>query len=157
MKKIQWGKLILCLAIPLAVGGISTILTREAMEKFQTLQQPPLSPPAWLFPVVWTMLYLLMGLASYLIVTARAPERQKRKAILVYAVQLAMNFCWSLIYFNAKMYLIALFWLLVMWALIIWLCMLAWDIRRSATWCLLPYLAWVTFAAYLNFGIYLLN
>ena len=114
--KIQFKKLIFCIAIPLAVGGISALLTSNTMETFSTINQPPLSPPAWLFPVVWTILYVLMGIASYLVLTSEKPNRD---ALTTYAIQLAFNFFWSIIFFNFELYLLAFIWLVLLWLLII--------------------------------------
>ena len=87
--KIRWKKLILCLLIPLAVGGLSAFLTKNSMEIFKTLQKPPLSPPAKLFPFVWTILYILMGLASYIVLTSKKPSTL---GLILYGVQLFFNF-----------------------------------------------------------------
>lgn len=154
--KIQWKKLIICIAIPLAVGGLSAFLTRNSMESFDNLTKPPLSPPGWLFPIVWSILFVLMGIASYLVLVSNKPARSKT-ALTVYGIQLAMNFFWSIIFFNFEMYLFAFFWLIALWILIIVTTVLFWRINKNAGYLMLPYLIWVTFAAYLNFGIYLLN
>ncbi len=154
--KIQWKKLIICLVIPLAVGGVSALLTRESMETFELLNKPPLSPPGWLFPVVWTILYILMGIASYLILTSGRPYRT-RTALTVYGVQLFFNFFWSIIFFNLELYLFAFIWLVLLWLLILATTVLFYQISKPAGYLMLPYLLWVTFAGYLNLAIYLLN
>ena len=154
--KIQWKKLIVCVLIPLAVGGLSAFLTRNSMESFDNLTKPPLSPPGWLFPVVWSILFVLMGIASYLVLVSDKPARSKT-ALTVYGIQLAFNFFWSIIFFNFEMYLFAFVWLMILWLLIIITTVLFWRIDKRAGYLMLPYLIWVTFAAYLNFGIYLLN
>lgn len=127
------------------------------MEKFAHLEQPPLSPPGWLFPVVWTILFFLMGVASYLVVRSDAPWEKKKKALIFYGIQLVVNFFWSILFFNFGMYLFAFFWLLLLWVLILVTLVLFGRIRPAAGWLLVPYLLWVTFAGYLNFGIFLLN
>ncbi len=152
--KIQWKKLLACLAIPLAVGGLSALLTRNSMETFKALNKPPLSPPGWLFPVVWTILFVLMGIASYLVLVSGKPNRT---ALTVYGVQLVFNFVWSLIFFNMEQYLFAFVWLVLLWLLILITTVLFYRISKPAGYLMLPYLAWVTFAGYLNLGIYLLN
>ncbi len=154
--KIQWKQLLIALAIPLAVGGLSTLVS-GGMSDYQDLIKPPLSPPGWLFPVVWTILYLLMGYASYLVFTADAPEDQKRRALTLYAVQLFLNFLWSPVYFGLQWRLVAFFILLALWVAIL-LTMRAFSaINEKAGDLLLPYILWVTFAAYLNLGTVLLN
>lgn len=154
--KIQWKKLIGCLAIPLGVGVVSALLTRNSMEQFSSLRQPPLSPPGWLFPVVWTVLFILMGIASYLVMISGHPARSKT-ALTVYGVQLAFNFLWSILFFNWQLYWVALIWLIALWGLI-WLNMvLFYRLSKPAGYLLIPYLVWVTFAGYLNTAIALLN
>ena len=155
--RVKWKPLVIALAIPLGVGGLSALLTRKAMDAFSHLNQPPLSPPTWLFPVVWTILFLLMGLASYLVLTSDAPDGMIRRALTVYGIQLGVNFLWSILFFNLKWYLFSFFWLLLLWGLILVTMILFFPIRKPAGWLLVPYVLWVTFAGYLNFGIFLLN
>ena len=126
------------------------------MAAFDSVTKPPLSPPAWLFPVVWTILYVLMGIASYLVLTSNMPARS-RTALGVYAAQLFFNFFWSLIFFNLENYLFAFVWLVILWLLILLNTVLFYRIDKRAGYLLIPYIIWVTFAGYLNFGIYLLN
>ncbi len=155
--KIEWKKLFLAVAVPLAVGGLSAFVTKDAMEEFAKLNQPPLSPPGWLFPVVWTILFLLMGVASYLVCVSGSGRDEKKRALILYGVQLAVNFLWSVFFFNMGWYLFSFFWLLLLWGLILGtICLFSRSSRTAGT-LLIPYLAWVTFAGYLNFGIYLLN
>ena len=156
-KKIRWKELILSLAIPLAVGGLSSLITKDAMKSFEALRQPLLSPPAWMFPVVWTVLYLLMGLACYQVVTSEASAPRRRRALTFYGLQLAANFLWSLLFFLLGLYLTAFLWILVLWLLIFVCTVLFYYIRNSAGKLMIPYILWVTFAVYLNLGIYLLN
>ena len=154
--KIDWKKLIICLAIPLVVGGLAALLS-GGMDTYVAMNKPPLSPPGWLFPVVWTVLYLLMGYASYLVLTADAPMEDKRKALILYGLQLLANFIWPLLFFAAQLPLTALLWLIVLWVLILLTIRAFSDISERAGDLLIPYILWVTFAAYLNLGIYLLN
>ena len=156
LKEINWKRLIPALLIPLAVGALASLLTKDAMSRFGALEKPPLSPPTWVFPVVWTILYLLMGLASYLVVmSADGPERAT--ALRFYALQLVFNFFWSILFFNLEAYLLAFFWLLALLLLIVVTTVQFWRIRCAAGALLLPYLLWVSFAGYLNLGIYLLQ
>lgn len=155
--KFDWKKLLLCLAIPLGIGGLAALLTGGGMQDYAQMRQPPFSPPGWLFPVVWTILYLLMGYASYRVVTADQDRVKIRRALYLYGAQLAVNFLWPLVFFGLKWYLAAFFVLLVLWILI-FLCIYAFsDVDERAGDLLLPYILWVTFAAYLNVGVYLLN
>lgn len=155
--RVKWKSLLFALALPLAVGGLAALLTRDQMAAFSQLNQPPLSPPAWLFPVVWTVLYLLMGLASYLVRYSGGDSLSIRRALTVYGIQLAVNFFWSILFFNWKVYFIAFLWLVLLWVLILATMVLFARVRKSAVWLLLPYLLWVSFAGYLNLGIFWLN
>ena len=96
---INWKKLLICLAIPLAAGGLATLLS-GGMDRYQVMNQPPLSPPGWIFPVVWTVLYLLMGYASYRITESDVPKEDRRKALIFYGIQLFLNFLWSIVFFG---------------------------------------------------------
>lgn len=155
--RIQWKPLLLCFALPLAVGGLAALLTQKGMASLDILRQPPLFPPDRLFPVIWTLLYLLMGLASYQVRAASASKPEIRRAWLFYILQLAVNFLWPILFFNYRLYLISFLWLVLLWALI-FLTMRRFDkISTLSGWLLLPYLLWVSFAGYLNLGVYLLN
>lgn len=153
MKK-QWKTLIFCVAVPLAVGGFSALLTRNSMQTFNTVAKPALAPPGWLFPVVWTILYILMGIASYLVTISRKPNGA---ALITYGLQLMFNFFWSIIFFNLNMYLFAFIWLIFLWLLILKTTVQFYRISELAGILMIPYLLWVAFAGYLNFSIYLLN
>lgn len=149
--------LLKCLVIPLAVGGLASILTRGGMEVFTTLNKPALSPPGWLFPIVWTILYLLMGLASYLVLTSGEPPKEIATALKSYGLQLAVNFFWPVFFFGFGWYLFSFLWLLLLWLLIVATILAFWNISKTAAYLLLPYLLWVTFAGYLNLFIYFRN
>lgn len=149
-------KLLICLAIPLAVGGLSALVS-GGMGDFKTLTQPPLSPPGWLFPIVWTILYLLMGYASYRVLVSGKEETQIRRALIVYGAQLVLNFLWSPVFFGLNWYLTAFLLLIALWVLIAVTLRLFSQIDETAGDLLIPYILWVTFAGYLNLGIFLLN
>ena len=154
--KIDWKKLIICLAIPLAVGGLASLLS-GGMADYRVMNQPPLSPPGWVFPIVWTILYLLMGYASYRVLVSGAEQEKIRKALTFYGAQLALNFIWPIIFFGFEIYLVAFFILIALWILIFLTIRAFSKIDERAGDLLLPYLLWVTFAGYLNLGVYLLN
>ncbi len=155
--KVEKGKLIKCIVIPLLTGGVAGFISGSGMKMFESLNKPPLSPPGWLFPVVWTILYVLMGIASYLVYTSGAEPQKVSKAISVYAAQLIVNFLWPIFFFNFQWYLFSFFWLLLLWVLIIWMIKLFAEISKAAAYLCIPYLLWVTFAGYLNLGIWWLN
>ncbi len=146
--------MIICIAIPLAVGVLSALLTRDSMQTFNTINKPKLAPPGWLFPIAWTILYILMGIASYLVVISRKPNGS---ALITYGLQLIFNFFWSIIFFNFGQYLFAFIWLVILWILILKTLIKFYRISEPAGYLMIPYLLWVTFAGYLNLSIFLLN
>lgn len=152
---LKWKPLLLNLFLPLAVGGLSAFLTKDNMAVYQVLRQPPLSPPGWLFPIVWTILFLLMGIAAYLVWVRDSTGRNG--ALLFYTLQLVFNFVWTLIFFNAQNYSLAFFWLLALWVLILITTIRFFKESKAAGWLMIPYLLWVAFAGYLNAGIWFLN
>ncbi len=157
LSTINWALLAICIAIPLAVGFVSGFISGDSMESFNALQKPPLSPPDWIFPVVWSILYILMGISSYLILVADVPKEQKQSALKTYVAQLVLNFSWSIIFFNFSLYYAAFVWILVLITLVIILIIQASPISKLASYLLIPYLLWLCFAAYLNLGIALIN
>lgn len=154
--KINWKKLLLCLVIPLSVGGLGALLS-GGMSDYGAMVKPPLSPPGWVFPVVWSVLYLLMGYASYRVLESGAPKEEIRNALILYGLQLAANFIWPLLFFGGGWFLAAFLWLIVLWVLIFLTIRAFSQIDETAGNLLIPYILWASFAAYLNFGIYLLN
>lgn len=149
--------ILLSILLAEAVGGLSGWLTREGMKAFTELvAQPPLSPPPIVFPIVWSLLYALMGFGSARIwMSAPSPERSR--ALNLYAVQLIVNFFWSLIFFNAQAFGFAFFWLLALWLLVLLMILAFHKIDPLAAKLQIPYLIWLTFAAYLNLGVWYLN
>ncbi len=146
------------IALALAVGGISAFLTRENMNIYEQVNTPPLSPPAFLFPVVWTVLYVLMGIGSAFILRKRAEDKDKAEnALLIYCTSLVFNFIWSIIFFNFRAFLFSFIWLAVLLALIILTIIKYKRLSPLAAYLQIPYCLWVAFAGYLNFGIWLLN
>ncbi len=156
-KKVNWKKLIIAVAIPLAVGCLAALLTSNSQEVFATVNKPALAPPAWLFPVAWTILYVLMGIASYRIWQSVTTYEKRKQALFLYGVQLFFNFFWSIIFFNLQEYFFAFVWIIALWLMIFLTYQQFRQIDKIAGWLLIPYLVWVLFAAYLNFGIFVLN
>lgn len=155
--KINKVLLIKSISIPLILGAVTGFLTRNAMQDFEALNQPPLSPPGWLFPVVWTILYTLMGISAYLIKVADAPTEQIDDAMTLYRYQLIVNFLWPVFFFNFGWYLFAFFWLILLWILVFIMIRMFAKISKPAAYMNIPYLVWLTFAAYLNFDVWWLN
>lgn len=146
---------IVSIAAALAVGGLSAFFTRGNMDIYKNIVQPPLAPPSFLFPIVWSVLYLLMGISSAAIYLSGRPN--KRAALLTYAASLAVNFFWSIIFFNMQAYTFAFIWLLLLLILIIYTVKQYKPINAAAAYLQIPYLVWVMFAGYLNLMIAILN
>lgn len=148
------SSLLIAILIPLAVGTLSALLS-GGMNSYAVLNKPALSPPAILFPIVWSILYVLMGISSYIIAASDSPD--KKKALSVYWLQLLFNFFWSIFFFRFSLYLFSFVWLLAMIALIIIMIYRFYKISPIAAYLQIPYLIWCIFAAYLNFMVYQLN
>ena len=148
---------LIAVAIPLLVGSAAGLLTRNSMQVFENLQQPPYAPPGILFPIVWTILYTLMGISAYLVAKGNAAPIDKAKALAIYTYQLAVNFLWSIFFFNFEWYLFSFVWIILLWILVFLMIRSFYGISKVAAYLNIPYLIWITFAAYLNFGIWVLN
>lgn len=155
--KPNYKLLAFCIILPLATGALSGFLTRNGMAGFSLINQPALAPPGFLFPIVWTILYLLMGIASYLVLTSGKEQDRITAAFFLYGLQLFFNFFWSFWFFSFGWYLFAFLWLVILWILILKTIFAFYQISETAAYLLIPYLFWVTFAGYLNFSVYLLN
>lgn len=149
--------LIISVLIPIAGGAIVGFIVNNSTDVYMSIQQPALAPPGWLFPVVWTVLYALMGISSYLIYTSNAGKEKIGRALAVYAVQLAVNLIWPFLFFGLDNYLISFVWIVFLWMLIIVMIYMFYKISKPAAYLIIPYLIWVTFAAYLNLSIYIIN
>lgn len=157
MKIQKWKVYGFWIAITEAVGALSGFLTRQGNEAFQqNAAQPPLSPPSIVFPIVWGILYALMGISAARIWMAPKSAARSR-GLNLYFVQLIVNFFWSLIFFNAQAYGFAFLWLLLLWALVLWMILTFRKVDPLAAYIQIPYLIWLTFAAYLSFGVWYLN
>ena len=157
MLKKNWKTYAFWILATLAVGAISGFLSRSGMDDFQeNVTQPPLSPPMILFPIVWSILYILMGIGAARIYLSGA-ELGKNRCLNLYVVQLVVNFFWSLIFFNAAAYGFALLWLLLLLGLVIAMTLCFWKTDKPAALLQIPYILWLLFATYLNFGIWRLN
>ena len=145
------------IALPLVVGIISALFTMNSMKAFEMLNKPVLSPPGWLFPVVWTILYILMGISSYLIYNSSASQKEKSEALTVYLIQLALNFLWPTFFFTFSWYWYSLIWLLVLWVAVAIMILKFYKISKPAAYLNIPYIIWLTFATYLNYAIAVMN
>ena len=141
--------------LPIAVGGLSALLSMNGMKENALLRQPALQPPPWAFTAAWTILYLLMGIGTGLV--WNASPRGWKNALFPFIWQLALNFIWSPLFFTWKLRLAAFFVLLGMLAFAIRMTVVFWRVRKSAGYLQIPYLLWLCFAGYLNLATYLLN
>ena len=123
------------------------------MEQYEMMYRPPLSPPGWIFPVVWGVLYLLMGIAAWMVFTSENPER--KHALALYAAQLAVNALWPILYFRLDAPLAALAVLVLLWYLVYLTLKAFFRISTPAGICMIPYLLWISFAFYLNLSVVL--
>jgi len=141
--------------IALAVGGLAGLLTSSSIEIYSQLEKPPLSPPSIVFPIVWTILYILMGISAAMIFNSN--DIMKKSALKTYAVQLIINFFWTIVFFNMGWYLFAFIWLLLLLAVVIIMVVQFYKIKPLAAWLQIPYVLWLLVAAYLNYMVYVLN
>ncbi len=153
MKIKNKSSLIISILIPILVGTLSSLFSGDMSTSM--FNKPSFSPPSFLFPIVWTILYILMGISSYIIYSSE--NKNKRKALVIYAVQLFFNFFWSILFFGSSQYLLAFVWLLALIIIIIMMIYQFYAIEPLAAYLQIPYLLWCLFAAYLNFMIYRLN
>lgn len=151
MKKVNRKALLVSVGISLSVGVMSALITVGGMMEYADMYHPPLSPPGWVFPVVWTILYVLMGAAACLVYQSEG--KGKKPALILYLLQLFFNFGWSIIFFNLEAYFFAFAWLLLLWLSIYLTAKQFARLDKTAGILMLPYLAWVTFAGYLNLAI----
>ena len=143
--------------IPLAIGGLSAFITRDSMDIYDKINQPFLAPPSWVFPVAWTILFILMGISSAMIYRADAPMEDKKKALRLYGINLVVNFFWSIIFFNLGAFLGAFLWLMLLIFIIVKMMSAFYKIKPAAAYLQIPYVVWCCFASYLTASIWLMN
>lgn len=156
MKPINLKRLIIAIIIPEAVGLLSSFVTGNIGNAYNDYTKPPLSPPGIIFPIVWGILYALMGIASYIVYEEGKGEK-RREALTFYGLQLAVNFIWPIIFFRFEAYWVAVVVIFVLLALVIITALKFKEISNAAFWLLVPYIAWLLFATYLNIGVAVLN
>ncbi len=153
MKIKNKSSLIISILIPILIGTLSSLFSGNMSASM--FNKPSFSPPSFLFPIVWTLLYILMGISSYIIYSSDSPN--KGKALTIYVIQLFFNFFWSIIFFGSSQYLLAFIWLIALIIIIIMMIYQFYAIEPLSAYLQIPYLLWCFFAAYLNFMIYRLN
>lgn len=154
MKKIKFKKLIMITIITFVVGSFFSLFTMNNMDTFKELEKP-INVPGILFPIVWSILYILMSISCYII--SESNDKNKDKALLWYGIQLVVNSLWSLIFFGFGAYLFAFIWIVLLLIAVIIMISKFYNIDKRAAYLNIPYILWIIFAGYLNFGIWLLN
>ena len=145
------------IAVTEAVGALSGLLSRKGMQAYsENVVQPALAPPMWVFPVVWGILFALMGISAAMIWLS-LDTALRRRGLNLFVAQLIVNFFWSLIFFNLQAFGFAFAWLVVLWILTAWMIWVFYRVKPVAAWLQVPYLLWLTFAGYLSFAVWMLN
>lgn len=157
MKKIQWTELLIFIIGTELVGALSSLLSGNFSSFYSELIRPPLAPPGILFPIVWAILYALMGISAYMIYVSDASNGEKKKALTLYAIQLFVNFMWSIVFFRFEQIGAAFAVLVLLIILVVMMIVSFYKIRPLAGYLNIPYLLWIIFAAYLNLGFLILN
>lgn len=155
MKKIKWTELLIFVVSTELVGAVSALLAGSFGSFYSQIAQPPLSPPTWVFPVVWAILYGLMGISAYIVSESESPVRSP--ALGAYVIQLGVNFSWSIIFFRFRFLSIAAVAAVILAVLVAFMVYLFGKISKKAAYINIPYLVWTLFAAYLAIGTAVLN
>lgn len=154
MKKINWKRLIIIIVITFIVGSFFSFFMMNNMDTFKELKKP-INVPGVLFPIVWSILYLLMSISCYIITTK--DDKNKDNAIIWYGIQLIINSLWSLIFFGFSAYLFSFIWIILLLISVIIMIVKFYKIDKTAAYLNIPYVLWILFAGFLNLGIYILN
>lgn len=150
----RWPALVIILLVTLGGGALVGLLTRDSMSVYSQIVTPSFAPPGWLFPVAWSLLYAAMSVSLWLMLRTDEPTRG---ILVLYTLQLAVNLVWPFIFFTMQAFGLAFWWLILLLALVVWLMIRAFQVTPAAGWLLVPYAAWCTFAAVLNFAVARLN
>lgn len=151
---IKFKNLVVSILIPLFAVFLGNLLGNSS-QGYNELIQPSFAPPGFIFPIVWTILYTLMGISFYIVYNSNS--EYKTKAIIVYFIQLILNTLWTLIFFRLNLLLFAFIWILAIIVFVILMIYYFYKINKTAAFLQIPYLLWLIFASVLNFSIYLLN
>lgn len=154
MKKINIKELLFYVGITLLIGSLPSFFIKIG-KTYKSLNKPPLSPPGIIFPIVWTILFILMGISIYLVV--KSNSQNKKEARLIYFIQLIVNACWTPIFFGLEEFFLALLWIIMLILLVVVMIILFYKINKKSAYLNIPYLMWLLFACYLTFGVFILN
>ena len=156
MKKINWFQLLVIVITTEFIGLLSSIISGNIGQDYNSFIKPALSPPGWFFAIIWPILYLLMGIAVY-IIYQEPQTNESKKAIILYWIQLFVNFLWPIVFFRLEWYWISVVIILILDALVFIITVWFYNIKKTAGLLMIPYLVWILFATYLNIGIAILN
>ena len=152
---LKWKSFLYSFVITFIFAILGGIVTYIGMPRFENAQQPPLSPPAFLFPIVWTILFLLMSVSAAVIYDS--DDETSAKALFIYTVQLTLNFWWCVLFFGFRLYFVSFIWLLILLLTVFIMTVLFFRINKFSGLIQIPNMLWLAFAAYLNFGVWFLN
>lgn len=155
ISNINKKQLAISIAIPLLVGGLASLLNMSGFKEFETMNKPSITPPMVVFPIVWTILYILLGISFYLVF--KSDSKFKTRAYFFYTLQLIANFLWTCFFFGAKDYGAAFIVIIILLLSIICMIFSFYAVNKKSAYLQIPYLAWVTFAVYLNYLVYIMN
>lgn len=155
MSKINIKRLLLFIAVPLCVGISAALICKDDFGLFQSLNKPPLAPPAWLFPVVWSILYILMGISSYIVYSEQ--RSISPPCMRIYFIQLFVNFMWTILFFKLGQYLFSFLWIIILLFCVAKTAVCFCEVNKKSGLLQIPYIVWICFAGYLNIAVYYLN
>ncbi|MCD2257135.1 tryptophan-rich sensory protein [Lactobacillus sp. CC-MHH1034] len=157
LKAINWLPLILCIVVIQSIGFLSSLLSGDIRQTYNNLNQPPFSPPGPVFGIVWPILYLFIGIALYLLISAQVTSGLKRISLILFGAQLLINFLWTIIFFSGNNYWLG-FALIILLDILVIACIAQFSkVQVFASYLMVPYLIWILFATYLSFGVAWLN
>ena len=157
LKKKKITDLLIFIVSAELIGVLSAILSGSFSQTYLSLERPPLSPPGWVFPVVWGILYAVMGISAYLVYISQGSQRQRSNALKIYSLQLFLNFLWSIIFFRFELFTVALIDIILLDFAVVVMTVLFYRLSKAAGYMNIPYLIWLLFATYLNAGVVILN
>lgn len=155
MKDIDFKELFKYIFITLLIGVIPSIFVYRNIENYKLLSKPPLSPPSFIFPIVWTIIYILLAISFYRVMNTH--NNKKSEAKLIYFIQLVVNALWTPIFFGFNEYFLAFLWIIMLILLVVIMLITFFKIDKISFYLNIPYIIWLLFASYLNFGIFVLN
>ena len=149
--------LLVCIALPVGVGALSAFLSGDEKTVYESLNQPPFAPPNWLFPIVWTVLLVLLGIASFLLLRENPDAKTRKGLMIVYFLNLGLIFLWPFLFFRLKALLLAFILAAILMVAALVQCVKFYEVKKTAGYLAIPYFLWSVFALFLSFGFYLLN